>query len=186
MTFMATTPMPALAAVAIHARVHGEVVGRENHVERALLRHPWEQLLLAAVRTDTGKANLALLLGCLLGLDHVVMDFVPAAMAVQIPDIDVIRIQFAQALFEVLLHPRLVRRVRLGREHNLLPLCTQRRAHHALIVAVRIAARGIEVVDAGIGGALNDTAVRRDHAAESHGGHLQPRATQYFVVELYR
>src|ERR1035437_71959 len=48
-----------------------------------------------------------------------------------------------------------------------------------------LAARSIEVVDPGIGGALNHAAVRRDHAAESHRGHLQPRAAQYFVVEFH-
>ena len=103
----------------------------------------------------------------------------------QIPDVDVIRVQFAQTLLQMLLHCRLVRRVRLGREHHLLPLGAQRRAHHPLVVAVRVAARGIEIIDPGIGGALNYAAIRSDHAAESHGSYLQPGLAQHLIVQLH-
>jgi hypothetical protein len=72
----------------------------------------------------------------------------------------------------------------LGCQHNLLAPGAEGRANHALIVAVLIAARGIEVVDPYIRGALNHAGVRGDHAAESNRGHLQPRAAQGLVIEF--
>ena len=57
-------------------------------------------------------------------------------LAVQIPDVDVIRVELAQALIEMLHHAGLVGRVGFGGEHDLLALGAERRADHALIVAV--------------------------------------------------
>ncbi len=85
----------------------------------------------------------------------------------------------------MLLHARLVGGVGLGGEHDLLSLCTQSRSDHALVVSVGIAARGIEIVDSGIGGALDDAAIRGDHAAEADGGYLQPSVAEHFVIEFY-
>ena len=82
----------------IHRGVHGKVVGGENDVEDALLDHPWDELRLAAVGADAGEAHFALLLGELLRFDMVVSDVGGAAPAVEIPDVDVIGVELAQAL----------------------------------------------------------------------------------------
>src|ERR1017187_2355108 len=46
-------------------------------------------------------------------------------------------------------------------------------AHHALVVAALVVARGIEIGDPQVGGAFHDAAIRRDHAAESDCVHFQ-------------
>src|ERR1035437_10721913 len=106
-----------------------------RYVEDALLRQPRQQLLLAAVGAHAGEADLALLLGKLLRLDHVVANLGRAGLAMQIPDVDVIRIEFAQAGLEILQQPFLVLSARLGGEYDLLPPGSQGSAHHAFVVA---------------------------------------------------
>ena len=138
------------------------------------------------MRAYAGKTDLALLLGKLLRFNHVVVNVGRAVLAMQIPDIDVIRVQLAKALFKMLLHPRLVWRVCLGRKHNLLPLRPQRRAKflraHADRPGRHHPAPRLAVSDQH----LNHAAVRRNHAAESDRGHLEPRPAEHFVVELDR
>ena len=92
------------------------------------------------------------------------------AAAVQIPDVDVVGVELAQALFEMLHHAGFVGRVGLGGEDDLLALGSERRADHALVVAVLVAARGVEVVDAEVGGARDHAGVGGDHAAEADRG----------------
>ena len=70
-------------------------------------------------------------------------------------------------------HAGFVGRMGFGGENDLLALGAERRADHALVVAVLIAARGVEVVDADIGGALNHAGVGGDHASEADRGDLR-------------
>ena len=104
----------------IHAGVHGEVVGSQHHIKDALLHHPGQQLLLAAVCADADEADFALFFGLQLHFDLVVGNLVGAVAGVEIPDVDVIGVEFAQAGFEMLLQLFLVGGVRLGGDDDLL------------------------------------------------------------------
>ena len=170
----------------VHGGIHGEVVSGENDVEDALLDHPWNELRLAAVGADAGEAHFALLFGILLHFKHVVSDVGGATLAVEIPDVDVIGVELVQALVEILEHARFIGRVRLRRKDDLLALSAEGRAHHALIVAVLVAAGSVEVVDAEVGGALDDAGVGGDHAAETDRGDLEAGAAEGLIGELDR
>ena len=170
----------------IHGGVHGKVVSGENDVEDALLDHPWDELRLAAVGADADEAHFALLFCILLHFNHVVGDVCGAAEAVEIPDVDVIGVELAEALVEMLQHACFVVRLGFGGEYDLLALGAQGRAHHALVVAVLVVAGSIKVVDAEIYGALDDAAIGGDHAAEPDGGDLEAGAAQGPVGELDR
>ena len=81
-------------------------------------------------------------------------------------------------------HAGFVRGVGLGGEDDLLAFCAEGGADHALVVAVLVAARGIEIIDAQIDGALDDAGVRGDHATEADGGDFEAGAAKGFIGEL--
>ena len=133
---------------------------------------------------DADEADLALLLGELLGLDVIVVNVGGIAAAVQIPDVDVVGIELTQALIEMLHHAGFVGRVGLGGKDDLLAFGAERCADHALVVAVLIATRGVEVIDTEVGGARNDAGVGGDHAAKADGGDAEAGVAERLVAEL--
>ena len=72
----------------------------------------------------------------------------------------------------------LVRAPGLAGDEDVVAAALERRAHHALVVAALVAARGVEVVDAEVGGALDHAVVGGDHAAEADLGHLEARPSE--------
>src|ERR1035441_1026005 len=58
------------------------------------------------------------------------------------------------------------------------------RADHALVVAALIAAGGVEISDADIGGALDHAGVGGDHATEAHAGDFQAGLAERAVAQL--
>jgi len=62
----------------------------------------------------------------------------------------------------------------------------ERGAHHALVVALLISARRIEIVDADVGGASDDAWVGCDHATEANGRDLQAGAAQRAMFKFDR
>ena len=136
------------------------------------------------MRADAGEADLARLLGDALSLQQVVGDIARTVLHVEIPDVQVIGPELAQAGIELGQGLRLVRALGLARQHHPLPLALQGRAHHALVVAALIAARGIEVEDPDIGGALDDGGVGSGHAPEGKRGHLKTGLAQGAVGEF--
>src|ERR1039457_4270948 len=153
-------------------RLHGEVVGRQDHVDVGVLRGERYHVQMAAVGADAGEADLAGFLGGLLRVDQVVVDRRNVGLAVQIPDIHEIRSEFLQAVIELRHGARLVVPFRLRGEHHVLALSLQRGSDHAFVVAVRVVGGRIEVGDSQIGAAFDDAAIGRDHAAEADGGDL--------------
>ena len=102
-TFIATTPTPA-SCERLHERVvaiaHREVVGDEDDVQ--LLRdRGGDDLRVAGVQAHAGEADLALLLRDALRVEQFVGDVRGLALAVQVPDVDVVGAELLQALVEV-------------------------------------------------------------------------------------
>ncbi len=154
----------------VHGGVHRKIVGHQKHVKHSLLHHPRCELLLTAVGAEASEADLTLLLGDLLRFDHIVADLFRLALSVEVPDIDIIRLEFVRLVSRSLSRLALVAGGRLGGKHDLLPLGSKGSANHALVVAMLIAARGVEIVDAEVGGARNHTGIGGDHASETDGG----------------
>ena len=101
---MATTPLPAACAAAItrvERLAHGEVVGRQDHVDVRIRRERRNQFRLAAVRAHAGEADLAGFLGDLLRLDQFVSHIGGLGFGVQIPDIQMVGAQLAQAGIQI-------------------------------------------------------------------------------------
>ena len=80
---------------------HAEVVGRQDHVDVRLGRQRRDQFRLAAVRADAGEADLAGFLGDLLRFDQFVGHLGRLGLGVQVPDVQVIGAEFAQAGIQV-------------------------------------------------------------------------------------
>ncbi len=112
------------------------------------------------------------------------VDLLGLVLGVQVPDVDVVRLEFAKAGVEVGEQGLLRFGRRLGREGDVLADALQRGADHALAVARLVAAGGIEVADAEVGGAFDDARVRGDHAAEADRSHLQAGFSKSAIGKL--
>ena len=161
----------------LHQRVvalgHREVVGDEHDVQ--LLRdRGGDHLRVARVQAHSGEADLARLLRHALRVEQLVRDVRGLALAVQVPDVDVVGAELLQALVELRERVRLVAGPALRRDVDLVAPALERRADQALVVAALVAARGVEEVDAEVGGPLDDALVGGDHAAEGHLADLHP------------
>ena len=167
----------------LDARIHGEVVAQQDHVDHPALDGGVDHRGLPAVGADTGEADLPVLLGGGLRFEQLGSQVGRARQAVQVPDIQVVGAQRAQAGFQVLHRPGLVPGVALARDIKLLALALQRGAHHALVIAALVSARGVEVVDAQVGGLLHHASVGGDHAAESDSSGRQSGTAELLVTE---
>ena len=102
----------------------------------------------------------------------------------EIPDIDVVGFELGEARVEVLEQRCLIAGDGFGGEYKFFALGGKSGADHAFVVAVLVDARGIEVVDAEIGGAGDDAGVGGDHAAEADGGNLEAGLAQGAVSRV--
>src|ERR1035438_8299963 len=129
------------------------------------------------------EAGLAGFLGGLERFHQVVGDRANRALAVEVPDIDIIGGQFLEALVELREGILFGSALGLGGKHNALALALEGRADHALVIAAHVTAGGVEVGDAEIGGTLDHTAVGSDHAAEPERSDLEPGLAERPVLE---
>jgi len=160
----------------VELRSHREVVADEHDIDLPALDGAIDHRGLPFVGAHAGEADLPILLGDGLRFEQVVGDLVATVLAVQIPNVDVVGAQGCEGCVDVLQRPRLVLGVALARDVDLLAAGLERGAHHALVVAALVAARGIEIVDAEVGGLLDHAPVGGDHAAERDSGRGKPGA----------
>ena len=104
--------------------------------------------------------------------------------AVEVPDVQVIGLQLLQAGFQVRQGRLPVLGLRLGADEDLAAILLEGRPHHAFVVAALVNPGGIEVVDAGIGRALDHALIGSDHAAEGEARDLHARLPQGSIGEL--
>jgi hypothetical protein len=103
--------------------------------------------------------------------------------AMEIPDIQIVGAQFAQACVEVGKN-FLFRLARpLARDDDLQPHFLQSRADHPLVISALITAGRVEVIDTEIRGALDHGRIGSRHAAESKRRHLQAGFAQQAIVQ---
>ncbi len=167
----------------VHSRIHGEVVGGQNHVHLGGGSQCRHQPRLAAMRAHPGKPDLTGLLSRLLGFEQFRCHLFRAGLAVQVPDVQVVCAEFAQAGIQVGQRGLPGGGVGLAGEHDVLALALERRADHALVVAALITAGGIEIIDPKIGRALDHAGVGGDHAAEAHRRDLQAGGAQGAIAQ---
>src|SRR5580765_2556200 len=116
----------------LHSGVHGEVVNGEDDVEGFLLRGPLKHLG-ERVRAHAGKADLALLFGDVLRFDHVIADLGRFVFGVEIPDVYVVRLEFAEAGVEVFEQGCFIAGDGFGGENELLAPGGNSGADHAFV-----------------------------------------------------
>jgi hypothetical protein len=116
------------------------------------------------MRADAREPDLAVLLGDALRLQQVVGHLGGLVLHVQVPDVEVVRSQLAQAGVQVgeSLLPGLARAL-AGNNHP-LPAALESGPHHAFVVSVLVTSRGVEMDDPDIGRVLNHALVRGGHA----------------------
>ena len=165
--------------------LHREVVGGQDDVGLSQLDQVRQHPVHVEVRADAGEPDLSGLLGDALGLEQIVGHLGRGALGVQIPDVEVVGPQLAQAGVQIASAPPAAVWLSVLLEMiDLLPPALQRRAQHALVVAVHVAARGVEVDDADVGGPLDHRLIGRRHAAERQRRHLQAGLAERAVREL--
>ena len=122
------------------------------------------------VRAHAHEPDFALLLGFALGFDQFIGNLRRVAQAMKVPDVQVVGVEFLQAGVELRQDARAGMRIALARQEDVFPPGSQRRSHHALVLAALVVAGGIEVVDAHIHGPGDHGGVGGDHAAIAYGG----------------
>ncbi len=123
-------------------------------------------------------------LGGPLDLQQLIGHLRGCAPVVEVPDVEVVGAEFAQAGVEVVDGLLLGLRRALAGENDLLALALESRTHHALVVAVLVTARRVEMHDAEIGRAHDHRRVRGGHAAERKRSQLQSGLAQRAVRKL--
>ena len=150
----------------------GEAILRLDYIQLGL-NHAVDNGGQVCVAAHADEAHFALLLGLLLGRDHIVGDVRRVALAVEMPDVQVIGSEFLEAGIELRQDGRPVPPIALAGEENVLSLRAESRSHHALVLAALVAAGRIEVVDAHVRGTGNHSGIGGDHTAHADGGHFE-------------
>jgi hypothetical protein len=166
---------------------HGEVVGGEQDIEVILASHDGgHQLFLPTVGADAGETDFAGFLRDLLRFEEFVLEVLRFTLGVEVPDVHVVGADFAEAGVQIGEGLLFSWCGALGGEENLVAAGAQGSAHHALAIAALIAAGGIEIVDAKVGGAFDHRGIGRDHGAKGDGGYFEAGLAQHAVVEFGR
>ena len=102
---------------------------------------------------------------------------------VHVPDVQVVRAQFLKAGVELRHRLRGGLRLGLAGEHDLVAHALQRGPHHALVVALLVPARGVEIGDAHVDRPGNHAAIGRNHAPVADRRDLEPGLAQRPVAD---
>ena len=162
------------------ARGRGEVVLRLHHVHLGLDDPIDDGRQIMCAHSD--EPDLALLLGRALRVEQVVGNIRRAVLAVQMPDVQMIGVEFFEAGLQLRQGACLVLGVYLARQDDVFSFGAQRGRYHALVLAALVPTRGVEEGDAHVHSLGNHSGVGCDHAAETHGRDFETRLAEDAVL----
>jgi hypothetical protein len=140
-----------------------------------------EHLVHVEVGADPREADLPAPLGHPLRLEQVLAHLLRLGLVVEVPDVEVVGPQLAQARVQVGEGFRPGPPHALAREDHLLTHALEGAADHPLVVAVLVDAGGVEVVDPQIRRARDHGRLRSGHAAEGERRDLEAGPAQRAV-----
>ena len=163
-------------------RARGEAVGAQQDFEFSHRQDP-VQNGIGIVRADADVPDLPLRLGVIPDRDQLVGNGRNAIPRVHVPDVQVVRTQFLEAGIE--LGDGLRGRLGFGfaGEHDFVAVALQCGPDHALVIALPVPARGVEIGDTHVGRPGNHASVGRNHAPVTDRGDLKPGLAQRPVAD---
>ena len=163
-------------------RAYRETVSAQQDLELPHRQHAVHDVV-GFVSADADVADLPLLFGVLPNRDQLVGNGRNGIPRVHVPDVQVVRAQFLKAGVE--LRDRIRGGLRLGfaREYDLVARPLKGGPHHALVVTLLVAARGVEIGDAQVDGTGNHARIGRNHAPVSDRRDLESGPAQRPVAD---